>query len=79
MKSSKIALLSVIILVTSGCQLGYLSAPLPLPPKPDMPVYTDKDLSCLPDYAYRWVAERDLAQRYYQQRLEAVIRSTWDK
>ncbi|MDF1583878.1 MAG: hypothetical protein P1P78_11270 [Methyloprofundus sp.] len=79
MRISNNALLLVTILVASACAPVYVTAPLPLPPKPDMPVYSDSDLSCLSDDQYRWVAMRDLAQRNYQQRLEAVIRSTWEQ
>ncbi len=77
MSRYKHRLMLVIILAASGCSTQYITAPLPMPTKPDMPVYTDADLSCLPDYVYRWVAERDLAHRRYEQRLEAVIKSTW--
>jgi len=68
----------VLIFLVSGCARRYVSAPLPLPSKPAMPVYADNDLECLSDFQYHQVAERDLAQHYYQQQLEAVIRSTWN-
>jgi len=75
----KLALLSGVILVcTSACNPAYISVPLPLPQKPDMPSYTDTDLACLPDAVYYRVAWRDLAHKHYEKRLEAVIKSTWD-
>jgi hypothetical protein len=77
MQMSKKLLLIVTILVISGCATQYVSAPLPLPPKPDLPALTDSELACLSNAVYHRVAKRDLAHKHYQQRLEAVIRSTW--
>ncbi len=78
MQRLKKALLTVIILVISGCgSVRYVTAPLPIPQKPDMPYFIDKDLECLPESVYYRVAGRDLAHKNYEERLESVIKSTW--
>ncbi|NOR71618.1 MAG: hypothetical protein GQ532_18345 [Methylomarinum sp.] len=75
----KLILVLGITLVTSACSPRYISIPLPLPPKPEMPALSDSDLTPLSDAVYQKVAKRDLAYKHYQQRLEAVIKSTWSK
>ena len=74
MKLSLIA----ITLVISACAANAVTAPLPMPSRPDMPTVTDADLQCVSDAVYRRLAKKDLAYKYYTERLQAVIKSTWD-
>jgi len=76
---SKKLLLIVITLMISACRTDYITAPLPLPSMLSSPTVTDAELRCLSDSVYRRLAMRDLACRNYNQRLEAVIQSTWEK
>jgi len=76
---TRILFLIAIILVTNACTPNIVNTPLPLPPKPYIARITDADLMCLADPVYQRLAQRDLALRHYQKRLEAVIKSTWDK
>ena len=48
-----------------------------MPMKPDMPQVTNKDLECVTNNAYARIAGRDYAHERYENRLEAVIKSTW--
>jgi len=65
--------------VTSACTPVYVSAPLPMPQKVDMPGITNADIECVTNNVYRRLAERDYAHKKYEARLEAVIKSTWNK
>lgn len=73
------ALLIALIFLISGCGKEYITPQLPMPEKPDMPTITNADIQCVEDAAYWRIARRDLAHRQYAGRLEAVIKSTWDK
>ncbi len=66
----------IAVIFLSGCA-RYVQVPLPLPEKPDFPSYTNNEVRCLSDDVYYRVARRDLAYRFYVERLESVIRETW--
>lgn len=79
LKRSKLAAAIIFLTLTStGCatRTEYQLAPLPMPPRPDLPRLDAADLECLSDDAYDRLVRRDLARRHYSDELEAVIRST---
>jgi len=71
-------ILPLVLILVSSCTTEYILVPLPLPPKPSIPLVTDKELSCLIDDVYKRVAHRDLLCKQYSERLEAIIRTTHD-
>ena len=76
MKAAAILALSVLL---AGCAAGppqYVTAPLPLPPKPALPAVHGAELQCLTAGAYSRLAHRDRIERNYIEQLRAVIRST---
>lgn len=73
------ALALAMTLALGGCstpQVRYVTAPLPLPPRPELPTLTGNQLQCLSDEAYKAIVRRDRLRREYAEQLEAVIRST---
>lgn len=76
MKIRPALFVSAAILATSCVR--YAQAPLPLPPRPDMPAFTDAEIRCLEDNVYNRVAGRDMGHRLYIDRLESVIKTTWE-
>jgi hypothetical protein len=72
----KTTLLAAAVILVS-CASEYIQAPLPMPPRPNMPVFTDAELECLPDDVYRRIAMRDMEKEFYIERLELIIKSTW--
>jgi hypothetical protein len=56
----------------------YVTQPLPLPDRPDLPTLQASELQCLTDDAYSRLVTRDLLLRQYGEQCEAVIKSTWE-
>jgi len=69
-------ILPLVFILVSSCTTEYLLVPLPLPPKPTIPIVLDNELSCLTDDVYQRLAYRDLICKQYSERLEGIIRST---
>lgn len=68
-----------LVLTLAGCAAPpteYVTAPLPMPPRPELPSLSGEQLQCLSDEAYRDLVRRDQMRREYAEQLEAVIRST---
>ncbi len=69
----------VVCLLAAGCttpRVEPITAPLPLPARPELPAIAGDALQCLAPETYRAMVERDRARRDYAEQLEAVIRST---
>lgn len=65
--------------VLAGCatpRVEYVTAPLPMPPRPELPAIPGEALQCLAEEDYRAVVQRDRLRREYAEQLEAVIEST---
>lgn len=54
----------------------YVSTPLPLPPKPEIPKIKGKDLKCLTPTTQWELKNRDTIIKEYISELETIIRST---
>lgn len=70
---------AALCLLAAGCtnpRVEYVTAPLPLPPRPELPVVPGEALQCLAPDTYRALVERDRARRDYAEQLEAIIEST---
>lgn len=79
LKRSKLAAAIILITLTStGCatRTEYQLAPLPMPPRPELPRLDEADMECLSEQTYYRLIRRDRARRNYADELEAVIRST---
>ena len=66
-------------LILSGCgtaPVEYVTTPLPLPPRPELPAINGEQLQCLSDEAYSAIVTRDRGRREYSETLEAIIQST---
>lgn len=73
------ALAIALMLSLAGCAsqpVEYVTAPLPKPPRPELPTLSGEELECLSDEAYRKVVTRGQLRRDYAEQLEAVILST---
>lgn len=76
MKAAAVLALSLILAGCASPPPAYVTAPLPLPPKPELPVVHGAELQCLSADAYTRLANRDRILRHYVEQLRAVIRST---
>ena len=79
LKRSKLAAAITLLAVTStGCatRTEYQLAPLPLPPRPELPTIAADDLACLSDRTYDALAWRDKARRQYADELEVIIKTS---
>jgi len=67
-------------LILSGCSttqpVEYVTTPLPLPPRPELPAISGEQLQCLSDETYSAIVKRDRGRREYAETLEAIIQST---
>ena len=80
MKLKRRIILGFLIGITLiNCQSSYIQIPLPLPGKPIFPAFSDEELSCLSGEVYYRVAVRDMRKDFYIERLEFIIKSTWEK
>ena len=52
--------------------------PLPLPPRPELPIVQPDALACLSDAAYEALATRDAKLQAYAGQMKAVILTTRD-
>ena len=68
-------LISILLI---GCGRVHVSHELIVPNRPALPRVADKDLSCIPDRAYRALVQRDMELRHHVERLETIIESTRD-
>ena len=79
LKHKKLAAAITLLAVTStGCatRTEYQLAPLPLPPRPELPNIPADDLACLSDRTYDALAQRDKARRQYADELEVIIKTS---
>ena len=76
----KIAAAAIATLLLTACstQPVYITQPLPLPDRPDLPTLQATELQCLTDDAYQRLVTRDILLRQYSEQCEAVIKSTWE-
>lgn len=66
-------------LILSGCgtaPVEYVTTPLPLPPRPELPAIGGEQLQCLSDETYSAIVTRDRGRREYAETLESIIQST---
>lgn len=70
-----ILIAATIWILGSGCatEIRYVTAPLPLPPRPVLPTVSTQELAPLPDVVYRVIVERERLRREYAEELEAII------
>ena len=64
-----------IILLMTGCS-SFISVPLPLPVKPDLPKIQSSELECLSQDAYDKLLKRDILRENYEDKLRSIIQST---
>ena len=80
MKRMKRLILVLTLSSSVSCTtVEYVPVPLDLPAKPVVPSITNKELKCVNQETYNTLVQRDLAYNFYIGRLEAVIKSTWNK
>lgn len=68
-----------LVMLMAGCTtpaIEYVTTPLPLPPRPELPSVSGEQLQCLSDEAYTALANRDRQRREYAELLESIIQST---
>lgn len=70
--------IAALLLTACSTQPVYITQPLPLPDRPDLPTLKASDLQCLTDSAYHRLVTRDILLRQYSEQCEAVIKSTWE-
>jgi len=73
-------LLTVLILISGiACTpKEYMPMRLELPAKTIVPALTNAELACVEQRTYETLVHRDVAYNFYIDRLEAVIKSTWN-
>lgn len=72
----QITVVTLTIVIFSGCTTTYTVAELPLPPRPELPTVSGQELSCLSDDVYRRMAKRQALLIEYTKRLEGIIKTT---
>lgn len=83
MKRIAILFLTTII---AGCSLiskqddkvraVYITTPLYLPDRPELPTWSGEDMECLSEEMKDKIRERDLSRKHYAEQLETIIKST---
>lgn len=63
---------------TTRTEYVYVSEPVTIPARPDVPRLNADALSCLSDQAYEALAVRDQMLQSHIHVLEGLIRTTWD-
>lgn len=75
--------LAAAIISSSACAPApvhvFMQDRLPVPDSPALPRIAAGSLECLSDQAYVSLVARDVMQAEHIKRLEAIIRTTWDK
>ena len=74
--------LIIVLLIVSfsiSCTPTYRTVALPMPERPVYHKIRNQDLVCLSDSSYAIVANHFVGMTMYIERLEAVIKSTWNK
>ncbi|KMQ73776.1 hypothetical protein [Marinobacter subterrani] len=56
--------------------IEYVTTPLPVPPRPELPSVSGEQLQCLSDETYTALVNRDRQRRDYAELLESIIQST---
>ena len=72
-------ILSLIVSFSTSCTTTYRTVALPMPERPVYHKIRNQDLICLSDSSYAIVANHVVGMTMYIERLEAVIKSTWNK
>jgi len=64
----------------SACEprVVYKTIPLPLPVRPNLPKITSDDLACVKQDVYEKFVKRELLIRHYCEKLELIIKSTYN-
>ncbi|KMQ75342.1 hypothetical protein [Marinobacter subterrani] len=68
-----------LVVLLTGCTtpaIEYVTTPLPVPPRPELPSVSGEQLQCLSDETYTALVNRDRQRRDYAELLESIIQST---
>lgn len=86
MKFIKLSFIALVLFSLNGCTINatepttpkivYVTTPLPIPKKPQLPKVSSSDLECVPEDTKQKLLQRDILIKNYVSDLETAVFST---